>query len=303
VSSTGHLILLNEFVTLNMSEEFQSMFDVVIQLGAILAVIVLFFHKLNPFAPSKSVEEKNRTWSLWFKVIAAIIPSGVVGVLFDDWMDAHLHNALVVSIALIVYGIAFLLVEEDSRKKFLKIFKKNCPNSSSSNVINNKSVYARRIEDVYAIDYRTALLIGLFQCLSLVPGTSRSGSTILGAILIGVSRSAGAEFSFFMAIPTMLGASAIKGLKFLLSGVSATGTEIGVLIVGCIVSFVVSLLVIRGLMEYVRRHSFAAFGVYRILLGIVVIAYFVAKAYQGDGNFMYTNAAGLPQFITVISAG
>ena len=274
VSSTGHLILLNEFVTLQVSEEFQSMFDVVIQLGAILAVIVLFFHKLNPFAPSKTVEEKNKTWSLWFKVIAAIIPSGVVGVLFDDWMDEHLHNGLVVSIALIVYGIAFLLVEEDSRKKFLKIFKKNCPTSASSNVIKNGGVYARRIEDVYAIDYRTALLIGLFQCLSLVPGTSRSGSTILGAIAIGVSRSAGAEFSFFMAIPTMLGASAIKGLKFLLSGVSATGTEIGVLIVGCIVSFVVSLLVIRGLMEYVRKHSFAAFGVYRIILGIIVLAYF-----------------------------
>ena len=251
VSSTGHLILLNEFVTLNMSEEFNSMFDVVIQLGAILAVIVLFFHKLNPFAPSKSGEEKKQTWSLWFKVIAAIIPSGVVGVLLDDWMDAHLHNGIVVSIALIVYGIAFLLVERRNEGKHLKV-----------------------ISDVHDIGYKTALLIGLFQCLSLVPGTSRSGSTILGAILIGVGRSAGAEFSFFMAIPTMLGASAIKGLKFLLSGVEATGTEVGVLIVGCIVSFVVSLLVIRGLMEYVRKHSFSVFGVYRIVLGIVVLGYF-----------------------------
>ena len=252
VSSTGHLILLNEFVTLNMSEEFNSMFDVVIQLGAILAVIVLFFHKLNPFAPNKTQREKKQTWSLWFKVIAAIIPSGVVGVLFDDWMDAHLHNGIVVSIALIVYGIAFLLVERLNEGKHLKT-----------------------ISDVHDIDYKTALLIGLFQCLSLVPGTSRSGSTILGAILIGVGRSAGAEFSFFMAIPTMLGASAIKGLKFLLSGVEATGTEIGVLVVGCIVSFVVSLLVIRGLMEYVRKHSFAAFGVYRIILGAVVLLYFM----------------------------
>ena len=267
VSSTGHLILLNEFVTLKMSEEFNSMFDVVIQLGAILAVIVLFFHKLNPFAPRKSGEEKKQTWSLWFKVIAAIIPSGVIGVLLDDWMDAHLHNGIVVSIALIVYGIAFILVERrNTFGKYQKIAGKDGPTV----------VFRKRetIGDVHDIGYKTALLIGLFQCLSLIPGTSRSGSTILGALLIGVSRSAGAEFSFFMAIPTMLGASAIKGLKFVLSGVSATGTEISVLIVGCVVSFAVSLLVIRGLMEYVRKHSFSAFGVYRIVLGIVVLAYF-----------------------------
>ena len=252
ISSTGHLILLNEFITLNVSDEFRSMFDVVIQLGAILAVIVLFFHKLNPFSPQKSEGEKKQTWQLWFKVIAAIIPSGVVGVLFDDWMEAHFHNATVVSIALIVYGVAFILVERRNARR----------------------VGGKTVEDVYAIDYKTALLIGCFQCLSLIPGTSRSGSTILGAILIGVGRSAGAEFSFFMAIPTMLGASAIKGLKFVLSGVSATGTEIGVLIVGCVVSFLVSLLVIRGLMEYVRKHSFSAFGVYRIILGVVVLVYF-----------------------------
>ena len=252
ISSTGHLILLNEFITLDVSDAFRSMFDVVIQLGAILAVIVLFFHKLNPFSPAKSAGEKKQTWQLWFKVIAAIIPSGIVGVLLDDWMEAHLHNATVVSIALIVYGVAFILVE-----------RRNARRSGG-----------KTVEDVYAIDYKTALMIGCFQCLSLIPGTSRSGSTILGAILIGVGRSAGAEFSFFMAIPTMLGASAIKGLKFLLSGVAATGTEIGVLIVGCAVSFLVSLLVIRGLMEYVRRHSFSAFGVYRIILGVVVLIYF-----------------------------
>ena len=175
-----------------------------------------------------------------------------MGVLFDDWMEAHFHNATVVAIALIVYGVAFILVERRNARR----------------------VGGKTVEDVYAIDYKTALLIGCFQCLSLIPGTSRSGSTILGAILIGVGRSAGAEFSFFMAIPTMLWASAIKGLKFLLSGVTATGTEIGVLIVGCVVSFLVSLLVIRGLMEYVRRHSFSAFGVYRIILGVVVLVYF-----------------------------
>lgn len=256
ISSTGHLILLNEFINLNVSEEFRSMFDVVIQLGAILAVIVLFFHKLNPFSPSKNGKEKRKTWDLWFKVVAAIIPSGVVGVLFDDWMDAHLHNGIVVSIALIVYGIAFILVER-----------------------RNQGKHCRVIQDVHDIDYKTALMIGAFQCLSLIPGTSRSGSTILGAILIGVGRSAGAEFSFFMAIPTMLGASAIKMLKFLASGVSATSTEIWVLIIGSVVSFLVSLLVIKALMEYVRKHSFSAFGVYRIVLGTVVLIYFAAKAF------------------------
>ena len=270
ISSTGHLILLNELVKLKVSDKFYSMFQVVIQLGAILAVILLFFHKLNPFAPSKSVKEKNQTWSLWFKVIVAIIPSGIVGVLFDDWMDEHLHNAIVVAIMLIVYGIAFIVVERrNTRGTFQRVSTKDGP--TVSRLKDNK------INNVYDITYRTALIIGLFQCLSLIPGTSRSGSTILGAILIGVGRAAGAEFSFFMAIPTMLGASAIKGLKFILSGVAATGTEIAVLIVGCIVSFVVSLAVIRGLMEYVRKHSFSAFGVYRIVLGILVLGYFILK--------------------------
>ena len=252
VSSTGHIILLDEFIALQGSDEFKSMFDVVIQLGAILAVIVLFFHKLNPLALKKSPDEKKQTWNLWFKVIAAIIPSGVLGVLLDDWMEAKLHHGIPVAIALIVYGIAFILVERRNTGKHLKT-----------------------IGDVHSIDYKTALLIGAFQCLSLVPGTSRSGSTILGAILLGVGRSAGAEFSFFMAIPTMVGASGIKLLKFVMSGVGITGQEIVSLAVGCVVSFIVSLLVIKGLMEYVRKHSFSAFGVYRIILGAVVLAYFV----------------------------
>ena len=268
VSSTGHIILLDEFIRLNASEEFKSMFDVVIQLGAILAVIVLFFHKLNPFAfKTKTKEERKQTWNLWFKVIAAIIPSGVVGVLFDDWMDAHLHNGIVVSIALIVYGIAFILVErKNTRGKYQRISGKNGPT-----VVLKQD---KKVDNIFDITYKTAILIGIFQCLSLVPGTSRSGSTILGAILIGVGRAAGAEFSFFMAIPTMLGASAIKFLKFMLSGVGITGQEITVLAVGCVVSFIVSLLVIKGLMDYVRKHSFSVFGVYRIILGIVVLGYF-----------------------------
>ena len=252
VSSTGHIILLDEFIQLSATDEFKSMFDVVIQLGAILAVIVLFFHKLNPFALKKTTAERKQTWSLWFKVIAAIIPSGVVGVLFDDWMDEHLHNGIVVAIALIVYGIAFILVERRNNGKHL-----------------------RTISDVHDIGWKKAIGIGIFQCLSLVPGTSRSGSTILGAIMLGVGRGAGAEFSFFMAIPTMVGASGIKLLKFLLSGVGISSMEIAVLVVGCVVSFIVSLLVIKGLMEYVRKHSFSAFGVYRIILGAIVLAYFL----------------------------
>ena len=254
VSSTGHLILLDEFLELKATDAFKSMFDVVIQLGAILAVIVLFFHKLNPFAfKTKTKQERKATWVLWFKVCVAILPSGILGVLFDDWMDAHLHNAIVVSIALIVYGIAFILVER-----------------------RNEGKYLRAVSDVHDIGWKTAVLIGCFQALSLIPGTSRSGSTILGAILLGVGRSAGAEFSFFMAIPTMLGASAIKLLKFFLeTGFGMAGNELTVLVVGMAVSFVVSLLVIKGLMEYVRKHSFSAFGVYRILLGIVVLGYFM----------------------------
>ena len=251
VSSTGHLILLNEFVNLNVSQEFQSMFDVVIQLGAILAVCALFFRKLNPFDRGKDTAQKKQTWRLWFLVIASIIPSGVVGVLFDDWMDEHLHNAVVVSIALIVYGVAFILVERRNQSRQPKV------------------------GDVHDIGLTTALLIGLSQCLSLVPGTSRSGSTILGGILVGVSRSAAAEFSFFMAIPTMLGASAIKLLKFFLSGAAFTSMDLLILLVGCTVSYIVSLLVIKGLMAYVRRHSFSAFGVYRIILGIAVLGYFL----------------------------
>ena len=254
VSSTGHIILLDEFIYLAGSEEFKSMFDVVIQLGAIIAVIVLFFSKLNPFDARKNEKQKTMTWGLWFKVCVAILPSGIVGVLFDDWMDAHLHNGIVVALMLIAYGIAFIFVER-----------------------RNEGL-TPKINSVWAIDLRTAILIGCFQCLSLIPGTSRSGSTILGAILLGVGRGAGAEFSFFMAIPTMVGASAIKLLKFLLSGVGATGTEIMVLLVGCVVSFIVSLLVIKALMEYVRKHSFASFGYYRIGLGAVVLIYFIIKA-------------------------
>ena len=259
ISSTGHIILLEDFIPLNISPVFYDLFEIVIQLGAILAVIVLFFHKLNPFSPKKDLTQKKDTWSLWFKVVVAVLPSAVLGLLLDEPLDNCLRgtavlgttlNTVVVALAFIVYAIAFILVERRNAKGNF------------------------RIQEVGGIDYRTALFIGAFQVLSIIPGTSRSGATILGAILLGVGRSAGAEFSFFLAIPTMLGASALKLVKFLLDGASATATELGVLVVGTVVSFFVSLLVIKALMEYVRRHSFASFGIYRIILGIAVIAYF-----------------------------
>ena len=260
VSSTGHIILLNAICPLNISQNFYDLFEIVIQLGAILAVIVLFFQKLNPFSLKKTSVQKKDTWHLWIKVIVAVIPSAILGFTLDESLDNLLRNTpvagtdlntIVVAVALIFYGVAFLFVEKwNASRNF-------------------------RITEVSAIDYRTALLMGAFQCLSLIPGTSRSGSTILGAIILGVSRSAGAEFSFFMAIPTMLGASALKLLKFLMEGVSATSTEIMVLITGCVVSFIISLIVIKGLMEYVRKHSFSVFGIYRIILGAAVLVYFL----------------------------
>ena len=256
VSSTGHMILLDEFIKLDVTKDFYEMFQVVIQLGAIFAVLLLFFHKLNPFSPKKNQVQKKQTWDLWAKVVVAVLPSAVLGLLLDDWMDAHLYNFVVVAITLIVYGVAFILVEQQNKK--LK----------------------PRVTDVHQLDYKTALLIGAFQCLSLIPGTSRSGATILGAILLGVSRPAAAEFSFFLAIPTMLGASALKIVKYLYECIKGealypNSTEIAVLITGCIVSFLVSLMVIRALMKFVRQRSFSSFGVYRIALGTVVLGYFL----------------------------
>ena len=253
VSSTGHMILLNSFLKLNVSDAFWDMFLVVIQLGSILAVLVLFWHRLNPFSLRKSAEERRTVWSLWFHVVVAIIPSGVIGILLDDWFDAHLHKAIPVAIALVVYGVVFLFLERLPKRK------------------------DGQIESANAVSYKTAFLIGAFQVLSLIPGTSRSGSTILGAMLLGLSRTAAAEFSFFMAVPTMLGASGIKILKFVLDGEAAvTGGEWAILGIGCLTAFLVSLATIRYLMDFVKRHSFAAFGIYRIILGLLVICAAIA---------------------------
>ena len=251
ISSTGHLIILDEIFVLDVSASFYEMFQVVIQLGAIAAVLVLFWEKLNPFSKSKDKKEKEQIWNLWIKVVAAVIPSAVLGFLLDDWMDANLYNHVVVSITLILYGVAFIYIEQRNRSQNLKV------------------------KNVHAIDLRTAMLIGCFQCLALIPGTSRSGSTILGGIFLGVNRAAASEFSFFLAIPTMLGASLLKLVKFIASGEGMSFLEFMVLIVGSGVSFVVSMFVIRKLMEYVRRNSFAVFGLYRIALGAVVMLYFL----------------------------
>ena len=259
VSSTGHMILLDEFLSLKVgspefAEEFYNMFEVVIQLGAILAVIVLYFGRLNPLSRKKSAEERRDIWSLWFKVIVAIIPSAVVGILADDFLDEHLGNYVTVALALVVYGVAFILVEKRRSARVT-------------------------VTETSGISYKLALLIGVFQMLSLIPGTSRSGSTILGAMLLGLSRTAAAEFSFFMAIPTMAGASLVRSLKFVDyvtdSGVSIPAEAWIVLAVGCAVAFAVSLASIRFLTDFVKKHSFAPFGVYRIILGAAVLLYFV----------------------------
>ena len=257
ISSTGHMILLDEFVQLQMSDAFKSMFEVVIQLGAILAVVVLYFPKLWPFRRGRKGEGlagwvKMDTIRLWIRVIVAILPSAIVGIPFDDWMDVHLHTAPVVAAMLVLYGVAFIVIERRQ----------------------NATHRRARIQSVDLIDMRMALLIGLFQVLSLVPGTSRSGATILGGMLMGCSRAAAAEFSFYLAIPTMAGASLIKVLKF---GLSFTTAELVVLGIGCVSAFVVSVIAIKTFIGYIKRHSFTAFGWYRIALGALVAVYFLVK--------------------------
>lgn len=253
VSSTGHMIIANEFIKLDVSEGCWNLFEVITQLGSILAVIIIFFDKLNPWSKNKTPELKRKTWSLWLKVIVAVLPAAVIGIIFEDLLDEHLYNFITVAIALVVYGILFIVIERLNKNRKMKY------------------------EDVYDIDYPTAIKIGCFQVLSLIPGTSRSGSTILGASTIKVSRTAAAEFSFFLAIPVMLGASALKVLKFILDGLTLNTTEIVVLLTGTITAFVISLFVIKLLMAFVKNHSFESFGWYRIALGIILITYYIIK--------------------------
>ncbi|MBP1744538.1 MAG: UDP-diphosphatase [Firmicutes bacterium] len=248
ISSTGHMILVEEFIQLSASAAFKEMFFVVIQLGAIMAVVLIYFHKLNPISPSKTKQEKKDTMSIWYKVIVGVLPAAVLGFIFDDWLNDHLYNYMTVAVMLIVYGILFIVIEKRNRN------------------------HRPRINEFSDLTYRTAFLIGMFQVLSLIPGTSRSGATILGGILLGSSRFIAAEYSFFLSIPIMFGASLLKLVKF---GFAFTGMEMAILATGMIVAFVVSVIAIKFLMGYIKNNDFQAFGWYRIVLGVLVIGYFM----------------------------
>lgn len=257
ISSTGHLILVNEFLNLRQSKDFIDMFNIVIQLGAILAVMVIYFKRLNPFQPGKTAREVQLTWQLWLKVVIACIPSAFFGLLLDDWMEAHLSNFFVVAIMLVVYGIAFIWIEDRNRR------------------------VEPKVTDLARMSYKTAFYIGLFQVLSIIPGTSRSGATILGGIIVGTSRSVAADFTFFLGIPTMFGYSGLKAVKYFIDGNTLTGGQVAILLVASVTAFVVSLFVIRFLVNYIKKHDFTVFGKYRIVLGIIVLLYGAVKLIFG----------------------
>ena len=257
ISSTGHLILVNEFLNLRQSKDFIDMFNIVIQLGAILAVMVIYFKRLNPFQPGKTAREVQLTWQLWLKVVIACIPSAFFGLLLDDWMEAHLSNFFVVAIMLVVYGIAFIWIEDRNRR------------------------VEPKVTDLARMSYKTAFYIGLFQVLSIIPGTSRSGATILGGIIVGTSRCVAADFTFFLGIPTMFGYSGLKAVKYFIDGNTLTGGQVAILLVASVTAFVVSLFVIRFLMNYIKKHDFTVFGKYRIVLGIIVLLYGAVKLIFG----------------------
>ncbi|HJC34773.1 undecaprenyl-diphosphate phosphatase [Mediterraneibacter glycyrrhizinilyticus] len=251
ISSTGHLIIMEELLKLDQGDAFFEMFQVVIQLGAILAVVVIYFHKLNPFSPKKTQKQKMMTWQIWIKVVIGCLPAAVVGILFDDWIDKTLYHWYVVALMLIVYGILFIVVENYQKGKEPQVTKFS------------------------QLTIPMILIIGVFQMLAMIPGTSRSGATIVGALMIGVSRSVATEYTFFLAIPVMFGASLLKLIKF---GFSFTAMQVAVLLVGMVVSFAVSIVAIKFLMSYIRKNDFKAFGYYRIVLGVIVFLFFGIQA-------------------------
>lgn len=254
ISSTGHMILVDEIIHLKQPDDFKNMFLVVIQLGAILAVVVMYFHKLNPFSPRKKPAQKRATLELWSKIILACVPAAIIGLLIDDILDKYLMNGYVVAAMLIIYGVLFIVIENWNKTREFEVQK------------------------VGQISYQTALYIGLFQLLALIPGTSRSGATILGAMIMGCSRGASAEFSFFLGIPVMFGASLLKIVKY---GLNFTGPQVFYLILGMVIAFVVSVYAIQFLMGYIRKHDFKFFGYYRIVLGVIVLVYFGITALVG----------------------
>lgn len=290
ISSTGHMILIDEFVKLQVSDQFLALFLVVIQIGAILAVIIMYFHKLNPFSPRKTPDQRKSTWRLWGMVVIGCIPAAIVGFALDDWVNEHFYNKVCVAAMLILYGIVFIVLERRNRRRFQEAraglaISGDRPRGKHARVANapatGEELDARaeeqlfKITDVDDIDWKTAFKIGLFQVLAIIPGTSRSGATIIGGMLTGCSRTAAAEFTFFLAIPVMLGWGAVKVAKFVLAGLTMTTTEIAVLVVGVVSAFIMSIISIKFLMGYIKKNDFTAFGIYRIIVGALVIAYFV----------------------------
>ena len=284
ISSTGHMILVDEFVKLDVSDQFLALFLVVIQLGAIMAVILLYFHKLNPFSPKKTHAEKRGTWRLWGMVVIGCLPAAVFGFALDDFMNEHFYNKVTVAAMLVLYGIVFIVLERRNRRRFKEALAEvEAPRGRHARVSEADAEAAAeaslfKVTNVDDIDWKTALKIGLFQCLAMVPGTSRSGSTIIGGMLCGCSRTAAAEFTFFLAIPVMFGWGVLKLIKYLMAvGLAMTATEIAVLVVGIVTAFVVSVISIKFLMGYIKKNDFTAFGVYRIIVGLLVLAYFGVK--------------------------
>ena len=295
VSSTGHMLLVQQFMPLSVSKDFWDMFLVVIQLGAIIAVLVAFFHELNPFSRTKSADERRSTWTLWAKTIVACVPAAVVGLPLDDWIEDHLGSPFVIAAALIVYGIAFIVIETLRERRAKRLMASAAAGQASASyrprhlaaaapqpqqelTVSQVADADARIQDIEDLDWRTALGIGLFQVLSIVPGTSRSGSTIIGGLILGCSRTVVAQFTSYLAIPVMVGASGLRLVKFFLKGNAFSGSEAAILLTGCVVAFLVSLAAIRFLMGFVKKHDFKPFGWYRIVLGVAVIAYFALVA-------------------------
>ncbi|RDB63794.1 undecaprenyl-diphosphate phosphatase [Gordonibacter sp. 28C] len=284
ISSTGHMILVDEFVKLQVSDEFLALFLVVIQLGAIMAVLILYFHKLNPFSPRKTSVEKKSTWRLWGMVVIGCIPAAIFGFALDDWVNEHFYNKVTVAAMLILYGIIFIVLERRNRRRLreaeasLEAPRGRHARLSAGSLAERAEAQVFKITDVDDIDWKTALKIGFFQVLAIVPGTSRSGATIIGGMLCGCSRTAAAEFTFFLAIPVMFGWGVVKAIKFVAAGIAMTSTEIVVLVVGIVTAFVMSVIAIKFLMGYIKKNDFTVFGWYRIVVGVLVLGYFVFES-------------------------
>ena len=284
ISSTGHMILVDEFVQLQVSDDFLELFLVVIQLGAIMAVVIMYFTKLNPFSRKKTKQQRRGTWRLWGMVVVGCIPAAVIGLLFDDWVNEHFYNKVTVASMLILYGIVFIVMEWRNRRRLRNARALvEAPRGRHARTAEDGDVDAAaeaavfKITDVDDIDALTAFKIGCFQVLAIIPGTSRSGATIIGGMLCGCSRTAATEFTFFLAIPVMLGWGALKTIKYVLAGIAMSSTEVMVLVIGVASAFIMSVVAIKFLLGYIKKNDFTAFGIYRIIVGLVVLGYFALE--------------------------